>query len=582
MAGASAAGGSGAKADLDAALATLRDGATGWARAPVPRKIALLEGMRDRIAEVAQRWVDAASTAKGIPAGSPWRGEEWVSGPWALAYYVEALRDTLEHIAVGSIEDLVKGRIRQRPDGQTLVRVVPYDGRDRLLLNGYTAEVWLEPGVTPDDVPGSMASFYRQETPVGAVALVLGAGNIASIAPCDVLYKLYAEGHVCMLKLNPVNAYLGPLLEDVFREHIDAGYVRIAEGGADVGEYLTRHTGVDEIHLTGGAATHDAIVYGTGDEGRRRKAQDEPAITTPVTSELGGVSPVIVVPGPWTNADVAYQAEHIATMKLHNSGFNCVASQILVLPSGWPRADALLDAVRALMAVLPHRPAYYPGAGDRMRAVCDAYPESVERLGPGGLRVLVEVPAHRGDEHAFRHEYFCAALGVTRLQGGSPDADPADFLDAAIDFCNDRLMGTLSVTILVHPATMRALGDRLEDAIARLRYGTIGINVWSAFAFLHPRTSWGAFPGHARTDIQSGTGVVRNALLLDRPQKSVARGPWAPFPRSLRAGERHVAPKPPWFVTHRTAATTARRLTAFTTSPRLRRLPGILAAALRG
>lgn len=196
--------------------------------------------------------------------------------------------------------------------------------------------------------------------------------------------------------------------------------------------------------------------------------------------------------------------------------------------------------------------------------------------------MFVVVPADRPDEHAFRQEYFCPALCATRLEGGGPDADPADFLDAAVDFCNDRLMGTLSATILVHPATIRALGGRLEDAVARLRYGTIGVNVWSAFAFLHPRTSWGAFPGHTRTDIQSGTGTVRNALLLGSPQKSVARGPWAPFPRSLRAGERHLALKPPWFVTNRTAATTARRLTAFTLSPRLRRLPGILTAALRG
>ncbi|HSJ08106.1 MAG TPA: GNAT family N-acetyltransferase [Longimicrobiales bacterium] len=570
------------KADLDAAIATLRSGSTDWAHLPVPRKIALLEGMRDRIATVAQRWVDAGSTAKGIPFGSPWRGEEWVSGPWALAIYVDALRDTLEHVARGTTEELVKGRIRQRPDGQTVVRVTPYDSRDRLLLGGYGADVWLEPGVRPDDVRNSIASLYRQEAPAGTVALVLGAGNIAAIAPSDMLYKLYVEGRVCILKLNPVNGYLGPLLEEVFREHIDAGFVRIVDGGADVGEYLARHDEVDEIHLTGSAATHDAVVYGAGEEGRRRKARDEPAIDKPVTSELGGVSPVIVVPGPWTTADVEYQAEHVATMKLHNSGFNCVATQVLVVPSGWPRADALLDAIRVVMDGLPHRPAYYPGAGDRMRDICDAYPESVERLGPGGLRVLVEVPAHREDEHAFRQEYFCAALGVTRLEGGGPAADPAQFLDAAVDFCNDRLMGTLSVTILVHPATMRALGDRLDDAIARLRYGTIGINVWSAFAFLHPRTSWGAFPGHARTDIQSGTGVVRNALLLDRPQKTVAWGPWAPFPRSLRAGERHIAPKPPWFVTNRTAATTARRLTAFTTSPRLHRLPGILTAALRG
>ena len=54
-----------------------------------------------------------------------------------------------------------------------------------------------------------------------------------------------------------------------------------------------------------------------------------------MTSELGGVGPTIVVPGPWTDADIEFQAEHILTMKLHNAGSNCVAAQVLVLPREW-------------------------------------------------------------------------------------------------------------------------------------------------------------------------------------------------------------------------------------------------------
>ena len=145
-----------------------------------------------------------------------------------------------------------------------------------------------------------MASFYCQTDPAGAIALVLGAGNIASIAPLDVLYKLYAEGRVCMLKMNPVNDYLGPIFEDIFADLARAGFVRFAYGGADVGEYLTHHDGVDEIHITGSARTHDAIVFGTGEEGRTRKASGQPLTTKRMTSELGNVSPTIVVPGPWS------------------------------------------------------------------------------------------------------------------------------------------------------------------------------------------------------------------------------------------------------------------------------------------
>ena len=59
-----------------------------------------------------------------------------------------------------------------------------------------------------------------------------------------------------------------------------------------------------------------------------------------------------------------------------------------------------------------------------------------------------------------------------------------------------------------------------------LRYGAIGVNVWHALAFAMGSTTWGAYPGHSRTDIESGTGVVGNAAMFDRPQKSVVRGPF--------------------------------------------------------
>jgi aldehyde dehydrogenase (NAD(P)+) len=68
--------------------------------------------------------------------------------------------------------------------------------------------------------------------------------------------------------------------------------------------------------MTGSAATHDAIVFGTGTEGTGRKKAGTPLLDKPATSELGGVSPTIVLPGGWSEADLRYQAEHIAPQKL--------------------------------------------------------------------------------------------------------------------------------------------------------------------------------------------------------------------------------------------------------------------------
>ena len=69
------------------------------------------------------------------------------------------------------------------------------------------------------------------------------------------------------------------------------------------------------------------------------------------------------MPGPWSAADIRYQAEQIATQKLHNGGHNCVSCQTLIMPEGWDQAQDLLDGFRSVVASAGERGVYYPGAG---------------------------------------------------------------------------------------------------------------------------------------------------------------------------------------------------------------------------
>jgi aldehyde dehydrogenase (NAD(P)+) len=169
-------------------------------------------------------------------------------------------------------------------------------------------------------------------------------------------------------------------------------------------------------------------------------------------------------------------------------------------------------------------------------------------------------------------------LAVTRLPGRTE----REFLDAAVAFSNERLAGTLAANLIADPRTLKRLGSQFGDAIARLRFGGVGVNCWSAVAYLAPRASWGAFPGGELRNIQSGIGVVHNALLLERPERSIAYGPFRPFPRSLLRGEFSLSPKPTWFLNNRTARSTNQRLTRFEASRGVRHLPGIFASAMRG
>jgi aldehyde dehydrogenase (NAD(P)+) len=494
--------------------------------------------------------------------------------------------------------------IGRAPGGRVTVRGMPHTIFDRLLLSGFSAEVWMPPGVDENTVRSRAGLAELDPAGTHGIGAVLGAGNVTAIAPLDVIYELYAQNRVVALKLNPITNPLLDVLEKIFEPFLALGVLRILTGAADVGSYLVDHPKVGHVHMTGSAATHDAVVFGTGPEGARRKAENRPVLTKEITSELGGVSPTIVLPGRWAKADLKFQAEHVATQRLHNGGYNCVASQVLVLSSDWAQKDEFLAALRSALAAAPSRPAYYPGSDQRVQDTLAAYPDA-ERLGPGGGRLLVTglrrrhhpaAPARSAgstdsagsarsaasaglldDENLLAVEAFAPVLGVLELPGRD-----LDFLETAISTVNDDLAGTLGVNLIAHPRTLRQLGDAFEAALVRLRYGTIAVNAWTGVGFATATASWGAFPGHTVEDVQSGIGVVHNTLLLENPERTVIRGPFRSSPRSLLHGEPSISPKPPWFVSNRTATGTCRAMTAFAASPSWSKLPKIFASALRG
>jgi aldehyde dehydrogenase (NAD(P)+) len=536
---------------FDRDLQTLDAAKHAWARLAVERKIALLEGVKRAVYRLGPEWVRLATAAKGLRVGSPLAGEEWISGPWAVLYAINRYLRTLRAISATGESPVPHA---SRRAGRTVVNVFPHDFYDRVLLSGISAQVWMQRGVMPDDIRVEAAELYKLGQPAGRVALVLGAGNIASIAPLDVLYKLFAAGSVCMLKLNPINTYLGPLLERAFSAFVDAGYLRFAYGGADIGASLCAHPLVEEIHITGSEATHKAIVGNIG-TGKR------------LTSELGNVSPTIVLPGPWNAADIAFQAEHIATQKAHNAGFNCIAAQVLILPKAWPDSAALYERIARAFETMENRPEYYPGAAQRRAALAG------ENAPP---RSIVEIDPAQADP-AFTTEAFCGVLATVGFDG-----DLQTYVRRAVEFANERLQGSLGAQLIVHPATIKAHASIVSDAIAQLRYGCVGVNAWTGVGYFLTETPWGAYPGNTLENVGSGIGVVHNSYFLTRTEKSVVQAPFTPFPRSMRSGEYTLLPRPPWFVTNSMQAEIGRALCDFEMSPSPGRAAHIAALAMRG
>src|SRR5207245_9307684 len=174
--------------------------------------------------------------------------------------------------------------------------------------------------------------------------------NVSSIGPRDARYKLVAENQVVALKMNPVNEDLGPMRAEALRPLIEGAFPRIVYGGAAEGAYLCNHERVDEIHITGSDKTHDAIVFGVGAEGKRNKASRSPINRKRITSELGNVSPIIVVPGPWSPSDVEFHGANLASMLTNNAGFNCNATRVIVQHARWSHRTGLMEGMRATLA----------------------------------------------------------------------------------------------------------------------------------------------------------------------------------------------------------------------------------------
>jgi aldehyde dehydrogenase (NAD(P)+) len=558
---------------LDAKLQKLRDHAREFARLGIDRKIGLLRDIQRRTNDVAEVWVRAACRAKGLAMESPVAGEEWLAGPALTLRNIRFLIRALTEIKAHGVPVIEDSRVRDLSHGAVAIKVAPYDSFDSALYGGITGETWLERGIDRGAVSSHQASFYKKKDPSGGVSLVLGAGNVASIPPMDVLYKMFVDGNVCILKMNPVNEYLGPFFERAFKPLIDAGYLEVVYGGGEVGAYLSQHALVDDIHITGSDKTHDLIVWGPpGPERDDRKRRNDPLLKKPITSELGNVSPVMIVPGPYTDAELHSMAENVAGMVCNNGSFNCNAAKMLVVPKGWDKRDAFIGKLRDVLGRVPPRKAYYPGAFQRYEALTTGH-ANVQKIGAASDQALpwtlvLGLDANDANEKNFYTEPFCSIISEVPIGG----TDPLEFIAEATKFANDRVWGTLSAMLFVHPSVENDAGGKaaVEGAIRDLRYGTVAVNVWPALAYALCSTPWGGHPSATLSDIQSGLGWVHNTVMLEGIEKCVIRSKLVPMPK-------HV-----YFPGHKTMHKLGERLVGFEAAPSWLKVPGLAMSALTG
>ncbi|TIX49274.1 aldehyde dehydrogenase family protein [Alteraurantiacibacter aquimixticola] len=222
----------------------------------------------------------------------------------AIADLIEAHADELaelEAIDVG------------KPKGMAAVVDVPGAAAHFRYMAGWAGKVGGET-LPPYSMPGGMMFAYTLKEPVGVCAQIV-PWNFPLLMACLKIAPALAAGCTTILKPAEQTSLTALRLADLIHEAgVPAGVVNFVTGyGHTGGDRLVKHPDVDKVAFTGSTEIGKLI---------NRNATDT---LKHVTLELGGKSPVVVMP----DVDVAETAPGVSQAIFFNSGQVCVAGSRL-------------------------------------------------------------------------------------------------------------------------------------------------------------------------------------------------------------------------------------------------------------
>ena len=524
---------------MQGALLRLAAGATRHTSRDAAARARLALECAARVAAEADAWAQTAVAVKqpgsvvgkpGMPAGRSALAEEMATGPLATLRLLVITARALADIGRGGLPQ-ARGPLRLAHSGAGIagaarieVDVMPAPGLfDSMIFRGHSATVRCVN-------PGGIDAFTRvwqleaQSRPrSGGAAVVLGAGNVTGLAAADCICQIFEHGRASLLKLHPLHAPLEPVLRRALAPLIEAGLLEIITGDAEVARAAASSSLVTHVHLTGGQAAFDALVWG----GRDPHAPDAmPVLAKSITCELGNVTPWIVVPGNYTPAQLACQADTVAASIANNTSFNCIATKMVVTCRSWPQRDAFLGLVARRLASLPARPAWYPGAAAAWQAIAGGQLPADGTL-PWVFRTGIDIV--RQPEWIAR-EWFVPVAAETAI-----DADDIEAFCTRASGLTHSLPGSLAASVTAPGSLSPRDRERVELLLEHLEYGVVALNGWSALAYALGSVPWGGFPGGTLAAPASGIGRVHDPLLLPLVHNSIIRAPLVAWP------------EPPWF-----------------------------------
>ncbi|MCX5969558.1 MAG: aldehyde dehydrogenase family protein [Cyanobacteria bacterium] len=284
---------------------------------------------------------------------------------------------------------------------------------------------WLRPASVALPIWAWPGSATLRPEPLGCV-LIIGPWNYPFLLCLIPLVSALAAGNTAVLKPSEHTPHTSALIRRLVQEHFPSETVQVVEGDGSVAAQLLQEH-FDHIFFTGGARV-----------GRLVLAAAAPQLT-PVTLELGGKSPAIVL----DDADIPTTANRLAWGKSLNAGQTCIApDHLLVTPA---QRQPLVDAIAAAWQRFHGDDPLV--SADLASIVNAAQFERLESLLAGARQRGQVLVGGRSDPARRRIE-------PTLLAVDDPDGDP---------LMQEELFGPLLPVIMV---------ANLEQALERVRRGS--------------------------------------------------------------------------------------------------------------
>lgn len=318
-------------------------------------------------------------------------------------------------------------------------------------LRGQTLNAWNGP-----------AHNYVDYEPYGVIGAII-PWNGPLFAAVMVMAPALAAGNCVVIKSPELAPYSVMRFAELFQEAgFPAGVVNMVMGGAEVGEAIVSHPGVDKVQFVGSGATATKVLASAAQT------------LKPCCLELGGKSAVIV----FADAELTSAAKRAMSGAISVSGQGCVnGTRLLVERSVY---EPFLATLQAMIPHVPMGDPANPGmvmgplisesSVNRVQAIIARAQEEGARLVIGGERLGGEfadgyfmqttVLADVDPQSALaRHEVFGPVLCVT----------PFDTEEEAIALANDSDYG---LGAYIHTSNLR----RAHHVASKMQAGMVQVN----------------------------------------------------------------------------------------------------------